>query len=116
MYRISKTFEFSAAHHLPYLPVHHKCRRPHGHNYTVTVVLECEVLDPDGFVTDYGKLEDVKLYIAAELDHRDLNDKLERPTAEFVAELIYNMAAPAHPLLSEVTVCETPKTSATYRP
>lgn len=115
-YRISKTFTFAAAHHLPQLPVQHKCRRPHGHNYTVTVVLASPQLDERGFVQDYGELEDVKQYIDAELDHRDLNEKWDRPTAEVLAEALFHLFAVTHPALVEVVVRETASTSASYRP
>jgi 6-pyruvoyltetrahydropterin/6-carboxytetrahydropterin synthase len=117
-YRISKTFTFAAAHRLPHLAVHHKCRRPHGHNYTVTLVLQAEELDTDGFVEDYGELNDVKQYIDAYLDHQDLNTVwTEQPTtAEVIARSLYERFHAGHPALIEVVVSETSATTASYRP
>lgn len=115
-YRISKTFSFSAAHHLPQLVEGHKCRRVHGHNYTVTVVLEDTELDEHGFVQDYGELADVKAFLDEHLDHRDLNEVItEAPTAEILAEALYRQFRPAHPQLCEVVVRETPASTASFR-
>ena len=77
-WRISKTFGFAAAHHLPALPEGHKCRRPHGHNYTVTLVLAATRLDDREMVLDYGELAPVRAWIGKTLDHRDLNSLLDR--------------------------------------
>jgi 6-pyruvoyltetrahydropterin/6-carboxytetrahydropterin synthase len=115
-YRISKTFGFSAAHHLPQLPEGHKCRRPHGHNYTVTLVLAARDLDGWGMVLDYGDLDPVRAWIAATLDHRNLNDVLEDPTAERLARFTWTQWAGEFPALTEVTVTETPNTTASYAP
>jgi 6-pyruvoyltetrahydropterin/6-carboxytetrahydropterin synthase len=116
-YRISKTFTFAAAHHLPQLPAGHKCRRPHGHNYTVTVHLAADTLDAEGFVTDYGHLAPIRAYLDDHLDHRDLTEILDVPsTAEHLARWLYDRFAPQFPQLMEVTVCETPTSSASYRP
>lgn len=118
MYRISKCFEFSAAHHLPHLPEGHQCRRPHGHNYVVTVELESEALDEDSFVEDYGLLADIKRDLDTVFDHQNLNDIVHPmpTTAERLAEYFYWRWEPAHPRLCAVRVSETPKTWAEFRP
>lgn len=113
---ITKTFTFAAAHHLTAVPEGHKCARPHGHNYAVTVELAAPMLDAQGFVTDYGDLDDLKEFIAIALDHRDLNDAMANPTAELLAAQLYQEFRPMHPQLQAVTVAETPGTTATYRP
>ena len=116
-YAITKTFTFAAAHHLPQLPDGHKCRRPHGHNYAVTLVLEADHLDPCGMVTDYGDLDPVKQWIATDLDHRDLNEVLPcLPTAEWLARAVWDRWTKRYPELAEVIVSETPATTASYRP
>jgi len=113
-YLISKTFRFAAAHHLPRLPEGHKCRRVHGHNYAVTLVLEAGRLDEQGMVLDYGELDEVRSWIAHTLDHRDLNDVLgDLATAEALADYVYSTWQAAYPRLCEVTVSETPDTTAT---
>lgn len=93
MYSISKTFHFSAAHHLPHLPPGHKCRMPHGHNYRVDITLSAPELDEQSFVLDYGELAPLKTYIDTHFDHQDLNEVLTVPTtAECIAKHLYDIA------------------------
>ncbi len=115
MFEIAKEFQFSAAHHLGHLPDGHKCKQPHGHNYTVIVILRAEQLDDRGFVLDYGELDPIKRYIDESLDHRDLNTVLRGyTTAENIAKFLYIKFKPYFPALYEVRVSETPKTWAAY--
>lgn len=119
MFTITKEFTFEAAHHLPLMPDGHQCKRPHGHSYVVIVELESDKLDHFGFVEDYGALADIKQFIDGRLDHRDLNEIFggdNATTAERLARELYSIWYALHPLLTSVTVCETAKTSATYRP
>lgn len=117
MYTITKEFSFDAAHHLPHLPEDHKCRRPHGHSYRVVVELAAPDLNADSFVVDYGELAPLKTYIDRVLDHRDLNEILPMPTtAENLAKWLYDYAANLWDCVTAVSVSETPKTWATYRP
>ena len=41
---LRKSFQFEAAHLLPLLPKNHKCRRLHGHSFSVEIVVtgECD--------------------------------------------------------------------------
>ena len=88
MWRIGKTLTFEAAHHLPDLPEGHKCRRPHGHSYTVEVDMRADLLDDRGFVEDYGMLSEV----VKALDHQDLNELLAfAPTAENLAAHLFTL-------------------------
>ena len=120
MFEIAKTFRFAAAHHLPQLPDGHKCRRVHGHNYTVEVRIACPNLDLYGFVIDYGDLAVVREYLDSTFDHRDLNAVLPvQATAELLAAHIYShawtlLALPEGATLA-VRVSETPDTWAEYR-
>lgn len=115
-FEIAKRFAFDAAHSLPHLPRGHKCRRPHGHTYVVTVYLGAEDLDERGFVEDYAELDDVKHFIDRDLDHRDLNQILPAPTtAECIARYLFDCFKSTHPLLTRVDVAETPNTVASYR-
>jgi 6-pyruvoyltetrahydropterin/6-carboxytetrahydropterin synthase len=34
---LAKTYRFEAAHWLPHVPEGHKCGRPHGHSYEISV-------------------------------------------------------------------------------
>ncbi len=74
-FTISKSFELNGvSHELRLLPVGHKCRRNHGHNYVVTVTVTAEQLDEYGFVTDFGELDGFASYLREQFDHRLLND------------------------------------------
>jgi 6-pyruvoyltetrahydropterin/6-carboxytetrahydropterin synthase len=116
--RITKSFTFDAAHWLPEVPDDHKCRRLHGHTYTVILGLEGE-LDPRmGWVEDYNVVSAAFRPLRAELDHHCLNEipGLENPTAEVLAAWIHGRLLPVLPLLTDVMVKETPTTEAVYRP
>lgn len=117
MYTIAKTFSFDAAHQLPQMPDGHKCKRPHGHTYHVTVELRAAELDGYGFVKDYGELDAVKRDIDQRLDHRDLAALFggENTTAERLACALFDRWWPlCAGRLSAVVVSETPKTWARY--
>lgn len=120
MFTIAKRFEFSASHVLAGLPDGHQCGRLHGHNYVVELELQAEQLDARGFVRDYGELGDFKGWIDDHLDHRHLNDVIEKvnPTAEHLAVFLYELARYALGLtqVSAIRVYETPKTCAEFRP
>ncbi len=117
-HRITKSFTFDAAHWLPQVPETHKCRRLHGHTYRVEVALEGP-LDPEmGWVEDYGRIKAACAPLIEQLDHSCLNDTegLENPTAERLAEWLFDRLQSQLPALSEITVCETPSTQAIYHP
>ena len=124
MYTISKEFHFSASHVLKGLPVLHPCGRLHGHNYIVIVELQSNKIDEVGFVKDYRELDTIKKFIDEQLDHKHLNDvKIDgkflfvpNPSAEIMAEQLYLIFHDMVPEVTAVTVKETPKTAATYRP
>lgn len=85
---ISKDFSFSASHVLGGLPTGHKCARLHGHSYRVRAKVSGR-LDDAGMVIDYGQLDWLLDLLNDNLDHRHLNDVLDRnPTAENLAEWI----------------------------
>ncbi len=116
--RITKSFSFDAAHWLPEVPEDHKCRRLHGHTYEVVVGLEGEPDPRLGWVVDYGEVSRAVDPVIRELDHHCLNDLpgLGNPTAENLAAWLFERLAAALPQLADVTVRETPRTSAIYRP
>lgn len=133
MYTITKTFTFEAAHRLL---GHPKCGRLHGHSYRVIVELQAQDVGSDFMVRDYADLDTIKKFIDTGLDHRyivskelvDANDPyylanpdearlfpIQRSTAEEMAHMLYTVFKVNYPELTAVTVCETAKTSATYR-
>lgn len=87
--RISKMFDFDAAHHLPMVPPEHRCHRLHGHTYRVEVFCEGEV-DHRGMVCDYAEISRLWAPLHDVLDHRCLNDidGLGNPTTEVLAPFI----------------------------
>jgi len=48
--------------------------RTHGHRYTVEAVLEARELNRHGFVADFDRVQPALAALAAELDHRLLNE------------------------------------------
>jgi 6-pyruvoyltetrahydropterin/6-carboxytetrahydropterin synthase len=121
MYEIGKTYLFSASHQLDRLPEGHKCRRLHGHNYTVVITATADELDEHGFVVDFAELDRAGAWIRATFDHQHLNDVMDGPpTSERLAATVGDWCAANLRLRREielhVKVSETDSTWATYRP
>ncbi len=115
--RLSKSFHFEAAHHLPSFPEGHKCRRLHGHSFHFDVIVEGEVAPAKGFLIDYGDIQKAAEPIVKRLDHYLLNEieGLANPTSEILAIWIYDRLKPALPQLSAIIVRETCTSSCEYR-
>jgi len=124
MFYIEHRFEVSAAHRLLQLPIGHKCRQTHGHNYMVALTLRANFLDEFSFVLEFSKLRDLfQDLVADKLDHAYLNDAMcPIPTAERMARWIHDQLADSiaelgrdrHLSLEGVEVQETRDCSATY--
>jgi len=119
MFELEKTFQFEAGHSLE----HHDgmCRDPHGHSYTLAVCLRSDTLVSDGsstnMVIDFNDLtEAVKPMIDQYLEHKWLNDTLDTdsPTAEFIAQWIYNHLKPHIPQLHSISIHETASSRVTF--
>jgi len=115
--RLSKSFDFEAAHDLPTFPEGHKCRRLHGHSFRFDVIVEGPVDPVKGYLIDYGDIKRVVDPIVKELDHYYLNDikGLENPTSEVLAVWIWNRVKAALPQLAAIMVHETCSSSCEYR-
>lgn len=120
MYSIVKRFTFEASHALTHLDDKtHKCRRDHGHSYTVEVEARSRALDVNGFVHDFAEFDRFRSWLNSTCDHRNLNDVFgaEYTTAERLANEFYNRC---HQLglgyVVAVRVHETANTWAEYRP
>jgi 6-pyruvoyltetrahydropterin/6-carboxytetrahydropterin synthase len=115
--KLSKTFDFEAAHWLPCFPDGHKCRRMHGHSFHVDVIVEGPVDPARGYLIDYGDIKAAVEPVRARLDHYLLNEVagLENPTAELLAKWIYDALKPALPMLTAIIVRETCTSAAEYR-
>jgi len=115
--RLTKTFDFEAAHWLPTFPEGHKCRRLHGHSFVVDVIVAGEVDEAEGYLVDYGQIKQAVAPVKHQLDHYCLNDipGLENPTAEVLSRWIWEKLEPALPLLDAVIVRETCTSACEYR-
>jgi len=115
--RLTKTFRFEAAHHLPTFPDGHKCRRLHGHSFRFDVVLEGEVDPAKGYLVDYGRMSQAVGPVVRQLDHFHLNevDGLGNPTSENIARWLWDRLKPNLPALCAIIVHETCTTACEYR-
>lgn len=87
MVKIRKRYTFEAAHTLP---LHKgKCARLHGHSYKLEVTLR-GIPHKDGMLMDFAEMDSLLAPILEELDHRNLNELLETPTAELLVLYIYS--------------------------
>ena len=111
---IVKEVEFSSGH---YLPGHIHCGHPHGHNFRLRVFVSGEVRN--GMVMDFAEL---KLAIQKSLegiDHENLNDTLEMPTAENLVSLLAGRIIEKLPKgvrLKELELWETSSNGVIWRP
>jgi 6-pyruvoyltetrahydropterin/6-carboxytetrahydropterin synthase len=114
---LTKSFRFESAHWLPTFPEGHKCRRLHGHSFLVDVLVSGEAPAERGYLIDYGEISRAVEPLCAQLDHRLLNDieGLANPTAELLAQWVFDRLRPALPLLTAVRVHETCTSAAEYR-
>ena len=131
MYSVTKRIEFCYGHRL--MNYDGVCRYPHGHNAVVEIDIHAEQLDARNMVADFGEIKTiVKGWIDRELDHKMIlrkDDPLtavlqkmgepvylldSNPTAERIAQLIYDKSREHGLPVSRVTVWETPTSWATY--
>jgi len=111
---VTKRFRFEAAHRLP--RYQGPCFELHGHSYELQVTLEMPVNAETGMTVDFFQLEAaVKAEILDRLDHKNINDTLENPTAENIAVWIWDRLKPGFPQLAEIRLFETPDSSVAYR-
>lgn len=110
--RLGKTYEFSAAHHLVKVPDGHPCKRVHGHNYVVEIEVRGDIAAINDFCNgiDFHDLDKVVKPIIAQIDHQSLNDFIENPTAERLAQwLLRQILDNSSKYVYSVKVWETPK-------
>jgi 6-pyruvoyltetrahydropterin/6-carboxytetrahydropterin synthase len=133
MFHVSREIHFCYGHRL--LNYAGKCRHLHGHNGKLIVTLESAALDSRGMVIDFGEIkQSLSAWIDSTLDHRmilhendpavplltQLGEPLflmdRNPTAENIAQLIFEQAAELGLPIVEVRLWETPHCFATYCP
>lgn len=113
--------DFAAAHAIEGHPG--KCARLHGHNYGLEVTVRGPSLNEIGILMDFADLKGRLRALLEELDHTNLNEHpafQDRTTsAEHLSRFIYERLAedlPEGVSMDRVTVHETERASATYRP
>jgi len=74
-------------------------------------------VDPEtGMTVDFFQLErEVKAKVLDRLDHKNINDTLENPTAENIAIWIWEELKDQFPQMVEIKLFETPDSSVSYR-
>jgi len=132
MYTVTKQVFFCYGHRL--MNYDGKCRHPHGHNGRVEIELQADRLDEKGMVHDFSEIGRVmKGWIDANLDHRMLlrgDDPLvaaleklgepvflltQNPTAEAIAQLIYEQVEQQGFPVTEVRLWETESSFAAFK-
>jgi 6-pyruvoyltetrahydropterin/6-carboxytetrahydropterin synthase len=117
--QISRMYMLQCAHFLPKVPDGHKCKRMHGHNFKVEVVLQGQI-GSDGFVADYAVIDKAWEHVHEKLDHRLLNEiaGLENPTSENLSVWLFDFLTQETGLacLHSVTVYENERSRCTYAP
>jgi 6-pyruvoyltetrahydropterin/6-carboxytetrahydropterin synthase len=120
MISICRRFEFHAAH---YLPNHEgKCKDIHGHSY----ILEVEVIGmihtegpATGMIMDFSKLKKiVHDSVLEKIDHKNLNDIWDNPTAENMVVDISRWIEPHLPgwvTVNRIRLWETSNSYAEWR-
>jgi 6-pyruvoyltetrahydropterin/6-carboxytetrahydropterin synthase len=92
MYELMVEGEFSAAHYIKNYGG--ECSNPHGHNWKVQAVFSIANKNKIGISFDLRILKSILKNILSKLDHKFLNEltifKDKNPTAENIAEYIYN--------------------------
>ncbi len=120
MFEIDITRDFSAAHSLR--GYQGNCSNLHGHNWTVTAVVQSEKLDEIGIALDFKKLKRALDSILDRLDHANLSEldifADQNPTSENLAKIIFQQLAELmnddNIRVARVRVCESPGSGATY--
>lgn len=85
---VSKKFSFDAAHHLPKYPG--KCQNLHGHHWVAELACGGPVDEARGMVVDFTELKKFCSIFEEKFDHAFLNDVLQNPTAENIAQYIFD--------------------------
>jgi len=138
MFTLSVASHFDAAHRLN--GYKGNCQRIHGHRWAVTVQVEGKELNSWGALIDFKEIKEyVKKFVKERYDHKlvlkqegkknaelkkVLPDEwicwtLKNPTAEYLAEEIYNGLFPWFKYrkikLSKIVVFETPDNGVSYQ-
>ncbi len=115
--QIRKHFRFEAAHVLPHHPG--KCSRMHGHSYQLDVAVRGPIQTDGparGMIEDFDKIKRIVREHAVDiLDHSNLNDIIENPTAEHIIMWIWHALENHLSSLDELVLWETATSCAVLR-
>ena len=116
MFELKAQMYFAAAHHL--LNYEGECENQHGHNWLVEAYVKGETLDKSNILVDYKVLKRELKSVLDMLDHKDINElpyfKGESPSSEMISMFIFNQLKERIPLVSKISVWETPTSCASY--
>lgn len=104
--------KFDAAHRI--MGVDKKCENMHGHTFHIEVEFRYDRLNENGVCEDFGILKELVGRVVKRLDHSYLNDILEQPTSERLAEMIYKLIKEWNNAIYKVTVWETERAGVEY--
>jgi 6-pyruvoyltetrahydropterin/6-carboxytetrahydropterin synthase len=111
---VKRAFHFEAAHRLPHHPG--KCRELHGHSYRLIVSVDLPTEAATGMAIDFGDLKEiVGREIVDRVDHRNLNDLIDNPTAELIAAWVWDRLSGKLQGLVEIELWETRDCAVVYR-
>jgi 6-pyruvoyltetrahydropterin/6-carboxytetrahydropterin synthase len=111
---ITVAFMFSAAHRLPRYDG--PCKNLHGHNYKLVVTVGGGVDGYSGMTVDFYEVQRlVQRHVLEKIDHTDLNELLENPTAEHLVLWMWGKLIEPLPGLRELKLFETDEYSVTLR-
>ncbi len=119
MFEIIVRQRFSAAHQIEGYPG--DCSELHGHNWMIELCIGVSELNELGMALDFRRAKEILGEIIGKLDHTFLNDNPfcagGNPTAERIAELIYNGVTGKVPdgvSINSVTVWESENAGVRY--
>ena len=116
MFELKAQMYFAAAHHL--LNYDGECENQHGHNWLVEAYVKGTELDKSNILIDYKVLKRELKEVLDLLDHKDINEtsyfKGISPSSEMLSKFIYTKLKEQIPLVSRVSVWETPTSCASY--
>ena len=115
-FELKQHFQIESARFLPHLPSSHPCSRMHGHSFKIILTLVGPLDGKIGWVIDYNDIQAKMKPLLSQIDHHVLNEipGLENPTSELLAKWLYDKARVDLPMLTRVTVAETPLTECSY--
>ena len=115
---VYRRFRFHSARHLPKLDNKHICKQTHGHTFNLTIYIEGEINDKDGFVIDFFDIDKIiENTVLKLIDHKLLNDikGLENPTSEHLIKWIWNKIEKSFVGLHKIKLSEDHGTGIIYK-